>query len=190
MITRVKNQSISSKSLYNPLAFGHFLLLIMVFSSCQSEEVKKSSASDSRPFYELMISESESVKVKLAISEKDQIQGLSGVKPEQLADDEGMLFVYRSIGPRSFWMPDTYFDLDLIYLDQNFHVIDIYRGLKHHPGRENNPPIPRAPTVYSWHVLELKTSSPYSKKIRQFQKLIWKPGQNLPKILQDTRPQK
>lgn len=133
-----------------------------------------------------MINESESIKVRLAISEKDQIQGLSGVKPEDLADHEGMLFVYKSLGPRSFWMPNTFFDLDLIYLDQNLHVIEIYRGLKHHPGRDEPPVIPRAPTVYSWHVLELKSSSPLSKKIRQFQKLTWKPGQSLPKILRDT----
>jgi uncharacterized membrane protein (UPF0127 family) len=190
MITRVTNHLISSKSLYKARAFGHFLLMIMVFSSCQSEETKRSAGLDGRPFYELMINQTESVQIQLSISEKDQVKGLSGVKPEELADYQGMLFVYNSIGPRSFWMPDTHFDLDLFYLDQNFNVIDIFRGLKHHPGKDVPPPIPRAPTIYCWHVLELKASSPLSKKIRQFTQLTWKPGQNLPKILQDIRPQK
>lgn len=171
-------------------AFGHCLLLGLVISSCQSDSTKDSNSRASRTYYELMLNDKESVKVQLAISNDDQVQGLSGLRPEQLKDDHGMLFFYTSMGPRSFWMPDTYMDLDLFYLDDKFRVTEIYRGLKHHPGRQEPPAIPRAPTVYSWHVLELKSSSPWSKKIRQFQQLNWKAGQNLPKILRDTLPQK
>lgn len=180
MITLFKNFLILSKG----RAFGHVLLSLLVISSCQSSEQPK------RPFYELSIGGKQKVYVQLAINNSDQVKGLSGVKPEQLKDEQGMLFVYKNMGPRSFWMPDTYMDLDLFYLDQNFTVVEIFRNLKKHPGMDEPPKIPRAPTYYAWHVLELKSSSPLAKQIRQFQQLIWIPGQNLPKILRDTRPQK
>lgn len=165
--------------LSNTLVFGHALFLMVIFSSCQSN-------GDTRPFYQLKINDSDTIEVRLAISFEDQKQGLSGVKPEELKDHQGMVFVYPKSGPRQFWMPDTYMDLDLFYLSKDLRVIEIVRNLKHHPGREE--PIPRAPLVHAQHVLELKSSSPFAKKIRQFQKLNWTPGQTLPKILQDTRP--
>lgn len=185
MITLYKKVPILAKG----RAFGHVLLALLVISSCQSCKSQQSHENQARPWYELQISSGQKVLVQLAISESDQIKGLSGIKPDQLKDNQGMLFVYDQLGQRSFWMPDTYMDLDLFYLDQNMRVIDVYRNLKHHPGRDEPPSIPRAPTVYAWHVLELKSSSPLAKEIRQFQQLNWTSGQNLPKILRDTHPQ-
>ncbi len=43
----------------------------------------------------------------------------------ELADGHGMLFVYTSEAPRSFWMQNTYIPLDIAFLDARQVVVDI-----------------------------------------------------------------
>lgn len=106
------------------------------------------------------------VEVYLAITAAEQEQGLSGVQDSDFKDNEGMLFYYPSPRDMHFWMPDTYFNLDLIFLDGNFKVIDIIRSLAHHKGRNNENLIPRARGVWAHHVLEMKASSKLAKEIK------------------------
>lgn len=102
----------------------------------------------------------------LALTPSEQEQGLSGVQESDFKDNEGMLFYYPEAGEKHFWMPDTYFNLDLIYLDLNFKVLDIVRNLQHYKGRSNPNLIPRARGVWSNHVLEMKASSKISQEIK------------------------
>ena len=44
---------------------------------------------------------------------------------DDVPDGTGMLFVFESEAPRSFWMKDTYIALDIAYLDVNFRIVDI-----------------------------------------------------------------
>ncbi len=44
---------------------------------------------------------------------------------DAVPDGTGMLFVFESEAPRSFWMKDTYIALDIAYLDVNFRIVDI-----------------------------------------------------------------
>lgn len=53
-------------------------------------------------------------------------KGLS--KREILRDDEGMLFVFDTLDRHKIWMKDMYFPIDIIWLDENFKIIDIYKG--------------------------------------------------------------
>lgn len=107
-----------------------------------------------------------SVNIYLAITPSEQERGLSGVQEKDFKDNEGMIFYYKEASEKHFWMPDTYFNLDLIYLDQNFKVLDIIRNLPHYKGRSNSHLIPRARGVWSHHVLEMKASSQISQAIR------------------------
>jgi uncharacterized membrane protein (UPF0127 family) len=100
-------------------------------------------------------------------------QGLSGIKPDQFGEDEGMLFFYLEEQEMHFWMPDTYFDLDLIYLDKNLKITEIIRKLPHYIGRANPSMIPRARGVWSRHVLEMKATSVLSQKLKIGDSLIW-----------------
>lgn len=52
-------------------------------------------------------------------------QGLSGYS--DLASDEGMLFVYESLGKRGFWMKEMSFPIDIIWLDASNRVVTIKR---------------------------------------------------------------
>jgi uncharacterized membrane protein (UPF0127 family) len=123
---------------------------------------------------ELLTPNGDVIRTKVVVSEADQEQGLSGKKPEDFADDQGMLFYYFADDEKNFWMPDTYFDLDLFYLDQNLKVVDIIRKLPHYVGRANPDIIPRARPVWCRHTLEMKASSPLAKKIYIGDQLKWK----------------
>lgn len=55
-------------------------------------------------------------------------KGLSGVK--QMNNNSGMLFVFPEEGNFSFWMKDTLIPLDLVFIDNNFNVVDIKQNEK------------------------------------------------------------
>lgn len=134
-------------------------LILFILIGCQSSSLP-------HPKAVITTAQGKTVKTYFAISLAEQEQGLSGIKEDQFADNEGMLFYYSEGGIRQFWMPDTYFDLDLFYLDGNFRVLDIIRKLKHHQGRNQSHLIPRARAVWSWHVLEMRADSPIAKEIQ------------------------
>tara|TARA_B100001971_G_scaffold215195_1_gene260184 strand:- start:7408 stop:7911 length:504 start_codon:yes stop_codon:yes gene_type:complete len=115
----------------------------------------------------LTLEDGEKITIYIAQSHEEQELGLSGIKPDQLADDEGMLFPEEKMQNRMFWMPNTHMDLDIFFLNGDFYVLDIHRNLKHFPKRQPERDIPRSKTVYSQHVLELKSSSPLAKKIKR-----------------------
>ena len=52
--------------------------------------------------------------VDLAVTPAERTQGLSG-RPSMEAN-RGMLFVYDEDGPRTFWMPDMHFPLDMVWI--------------------------------------------------------------------------
>ena len=123
----------------------------------------------------LTLKSGEELTIYIAESHQQQKLGLSKVKPDQLKDDEGMLFPEDRMQERMFWMPETFMDLDIFFLNEDFYVLDIHRNLKHFPKRYPEKDIPRSKTVYSQHVLELKASSPLSKKIKRGMILDIKP---------------
>ena len=97
-------------------------------------------------------------------SEAERAQGLSGVKPQDFGPFDGALFVFSGEAPRSFWMPDTYFDLDIIFLNGNFKILHIERNVAHHPSREGK--IPRVPPHRAQYVLEIKGRTELSRKLK------------------------
>jgi len=52
-----------------------------------------------------------------------RMKGLMGRK--ELKENEGMLFVFDKSGIYSFWMLHTYLSLDLIFINENFEVVEI-----------------------------------------------------------------
>lgn len=153
------------------------LCLMTVLLSCQSESRKALSEGI------LTTPRGEAIKTRLAITPKDQEQGLSGVQPGDFDEDQGMLFYYAEDSDKFFWMPDTYFDLDLFYLDKDLVVLDIVRKLPHHKGRHNEALIPRARGVWCRHTLEMKAGSKIASGIQIGDKLSWKGNGTLEEIV-------
>ena len=111
------------------------------------------------------------VEAKALRSLNMKIQGLSGIKPNELQNHQGALFIYDEMSPRQFWMPDTYFDLCIIFMNEKLEVIDLIKNAPSHPGRTEPPVIFKSRDVVSSHVLEVKSSSKICKNLEKGQKL-------------------
>ena len=64
------------------------------------------------------------ISAVVARSNAKQESGLMNVT--NLPEKEGMLFVFDDLQPRTFWMKDTLISLDIIYLDENLKVVNLY----------------------------------------------------------------
>jgi len=74
--------------------------------------------------------------VDLAQTPEEKNKGLGG--RENLADDEGMLFIFKEKTTPSFWMKDMNFPLDIIWLDDNI-IVDISQNIQPHKNNQNLP---------------------------------------------------
>lgn len=67
--------------------------------------------------------------VEVAQTDEEKTIGLQDKK--ELAEDEGMLFIYDEPQTVGFWMQDTDIPLDIIFIDEDFEVISVYKGQPH-----------------------------------------------------------
>ncbi|MCR4306388.1 MAG: DUF192 domain-containing protein [Candidatus Yonathbacteria bacterium] len=63
------------------------------------------------------------VFVEVADTREKRTLGLSG--KEALGEKNGMLFIFGKSGLYSFWMKEMRFSIDIIWIDESFHVADI-----------------------------------------------------------------
>ncbi len=64
-----------------------------------------------------------SIFVEIADTPETQMKGLMG--RHALADTHGMLFVFKNLKPRKFWMKDTPVPLDIIFVGSDGCVVHI-----------------------------------------------------------------
>ncbi len=136
-----------------------FSFLLALVSACQ-DKVAKNPAE-----WAYLVTPQGKILVQLAVTDAQQRKGFSGTRDADWPADDGILFLNDYDDVREFWMPDTYFDLDLFYLDSRFTIIGVERSLPHHIGRDPSR-VPRAKPFVSRHVLELKSSSAVAKKLK------------------------
>lgn len=65
-------------------------------------------------------------KVREAKTDEERQEGLQGVK--ELPENEGMIFYFDSPQRVEFWMKDTLIPLDIIYINDDQEVVDVYKG--------------------------------------------------------------
>lgn len=82
---------------------------------------------------------------------------------QELGEDQGMLFVFKEEGIYSFWMKNMRFPLDIIWLDKNKKVVEIYSPAL--PCRDVCKDI--TPSHPARFVLELKAGSVLRHNIRE-----------------------
>ncbi|MBP9673536.1 MAG: DUF192 domain-containing protein [Bacteriovoracaceae bacterium] len=173
---------------------GFIVTFLTLFSFIGCESPKKETVQTVAPTPlptegEILLPSGKKLKTYLALSLEQQTQGLSGVKASDFSDHEAMLFFYTEDSIKSFWMPDTYFDLDIYFLSKDLEVLDVERNVPHHPGRsEDKKPIARTRPIYCRHVFEVKSSSPLAKEIQKGTKLIWNSNPSLLQIESNIRP--
>lgn len=86
---------------------GSATILYIVFSKNKNERIV---------WQDYKIGET-SIKVQIADTIKTRMEGLSG--RGELANDEGMLFIFPYSGKHGFWMKDMNFNLDIIWIKEN-----------------------------------------------------------------------
>lgn len=161
------------------------LLLLISLISCGGDSDSSGSGNSDGPvttedtrrdpleFVELLTPDGSVINASVAETPDEQTQGLQNVQEDEFADNDGKLFFYLRDSARTFWMPNTFFDLDIIYLDRNLKITDIVRDVPHYTGNVNSE-IPRAPTITSRHVLEMKADSPVADNLKEQDILQWR----------------
>lgn len=163
----------NKSKLIKKLPFLGALFVTLLVVSCYNQDKRSSFDPSSYPKGQLELANGKIITTYIAKEIEKQTQGLSGVLAEDFHDDEAMLFYYEEKGPRRFWMPDTYFNLDIFFLDKDLRVIDIERNMPAHPGKSEPPRIAQTRTITCHHVLELKSSTSYSRNIKIGDQLTW-----------------
>lgn len=131
----------------------------------------------------------EKIKLSLALTKKEQTKGLSGLTADRFSDLEGMLFVNKQMAPRRCWMPDTFFNLDILFLDQSLKIVAIEKNVPAHPGLKEPPEIYQTGTYIAQYVLETKASSPFNKKLKINDVLVFSGPRSLSEIILRTHPE-
>jgi uncharacterized membrane protein (UPF0127 family) len=95
--------------------WGLAITVVLLLSGCPND----------RPWVEV---KGERFHVAIAADDESRSRGLMFV--DELPRDEGMLFIFRQMAPRAFWMKNTRIPLDIIYLDSNLKVVSIIKNAK------------------------------------------------------------
>ncbi len=68
------------------------------------------------------------LSIELADTEHKRSYGL--MNREDMKSNSGMLFIWKDRQIRNFWMKNTYFNLDLFFLNNQGEIIEIYKNAK------------------------------------------------------------
>ncbi|MEM1080953.1 MAG: DUF192 domain-containing protein [Pseudomonadota bacterium] len=96
--------------------FGHRLMLISVILSALLLTVAGCRADE--PWAEVG---GKRYYLQIADEPQERQRGLMFV--DDLPDNEGMLFIFRNLQPRAFWMLNTRIPLDILYLDDELRIV-------------------------------------------------------------------
>lgn len=100
----------------------------------------------------LMTKENNLIYIQIADTDKEKMEGLSGktklnfYNNKGKLETEGMLFVFEKNQVENFWMKDMNFDLDMLWLDENYKVVYIDKNV---PVNSYNKEDPFLSKIYS-----------------------------------------
>lgn len=90
---------------------------------------------------------------KIASKASDRKKGLGG--RDSLPLNQGLLFVFDTKGQNVFWMKDMKFAIDIIWMDENKKIVDIYADVPPEPGKNDSELLRYKARGDSMYVLEI-----------------------------------
>tara|TARA_B100000683_G_C12378722_1_gene510313 strand:+ start:538 stop:1014 length:477 start_codon:yes stop_codon:yes gene_type:complete len=109
--------------------------------------------------YTWIVNQDTKVLLEPAITREEKTRGLSG--RESLSLEEGMFFIYSTPQQYSFWMKDMLFSIDIIWLDEEFRVVNI----KHNVSPDTYPTT-FVPTQEAQYVVEVQNGFAKSHEVK------------------------
>lgn len=107
-----------------------FLIIFFVFNYSKSKDIpqpKNVYLEDSSYSDRTLNIKDIVIFVDVAEDNATRAQGLSGRK--SLKDDQGMLFVFETLGIYKFWMKEMNFPIDIIWFDGNQKIVHIEKNV-------------------------------------------------------------
>ncbi len=92
------------------------IFLIFIPQACFGQEVREVCLRDVR------------VRAEIADTPDKREKGL--MFRQELAEDQGMLFIFKEEAVHGFWMKNVNFPLDIIWMDKDKRIVDIKPNLK------------------------------------------------------------
>ena len=117
-----------------------FVFILLISFNASSGETKKDKVCFKKNCFD----------VELAISEEERVKGLQN--RDGMPEMHGMLFIFSQERKYNFWMKDTKFPLDMIWLDSNRNVVFLQENV---PPCLSNPCPTYPPSAAAMYVLEL-----------------------------------
>jgi hypothetical protein len=111
----------------------------------------------------LLLPDGAAARVELALTPEAQARGLMFRK--ELAPGRGMLFVFKEGGVKSFWMKNTFIDLDMVFLDADLKTLRVFHRVPRSRPDQPESEVARAVAPASL-VLELPAGSARAHRIR------------------------
>lgn len=105
---------------------------------------------------------SEEFVVEIADTDEKRLSGMMNRK--QMPDNFGMLFIFEEEGIRGFWMKNVLIPLDIIYLNKNKQVVNMYLNVPPCVSDPCESYLSKYPAKY---VLELKGNRAKELKLKK-----------------------
>jgi uncharacterized membrane protein (UPF0127 family) len=118
----------------------------------------------------------ETFKLEIAADAPSRAKGLMG--REEIDEHGGMLFIYRDVRRRSFWMKNCLVDIDLLYLGSKGRVVSCHKMKKETPRRKEE-----TEAAYEWRLKSYRSRRPaqfvIELKAGSIDRLKLEPGQTI-----------
>lgn len=108
------------------------------------------------------------IKINVEVADDNNERGKGLMFREKLNENDGMLFVFDDESYLAFWMKNTLIPLDIIFIDENYGIVDIKNAV---PCKEDPCALYKSlkPAKY---VLEVNTNFTAKNKIKVGDKVI------------------
>jgi uncharacterized protein len=104
--------------------FLAILVCTALFTQAFAQKAASSTvAKPAKSLFPVLLKKNVPLGIEVADNDSLRQKGLSGRRT--LDWDQGMLFVFPNSAPRSFWMIDCHFDIDVAYLNRDGIVRDV-----------------------------------------------------------------